>query len=1022
MAGWLVTVRGIRYRSGRSLVVFLLAMVATTAAVLAPAYTRTAEQSALTDTLRAVPAGSLGVTVSGSGASDVDLSGLRTQGAELVGARHELSAVLGQPYAGAVGKATVSSLSGSPSSFVVYRSQVCAHVRLTAGHCPTAASGDVLVHADTARRFHVRVGDRLAFHVGDPDTPDPSHRVAGIYRVTDSGEAYWWGGGWFGTAGGSGQDPQERIQPLLSTDPYAAAWRGVTSGQSELDYPVDVDAVRLSAVPALRAQLGSLDTELSAITMRLGTGLPAAFRSGQRAQDAVAASVPVVAVPLVLLCWFVLYLMVASLTEERGPEIALAKLRGFRGPAAVRFGLGEALALIVLAAPVGLAAGLAVVELIARAVLAAGTHAELTAPVAYVTLVALAGAALAAVLAARRTMASPVMALLRRIPARGRWRATVVEGAVVALAAAALYQVLSDPTSRLGLIAPPLLALVAGLVAARLLGFVAGRRLRWSRGRLRPAALLGAAQLARRPLAQRIVVTVTVAVSLLSFAAAAWDVAGHNRVRVAQDRIGADTVYTVSAAGPQAVRDAVDTVDPRGRSLMPAMQTEVHYGDGDVTVLAVDPDRLARTAAWSGLSTDRVRALARTLPGAVAPTLTVRGPLSVSAVVDAVPRNKARGMQLVAVVARPDGTPREVPLGAVRPGGRTYRAALPGCADGCSLTGLGLSRYPGDFSHLAARLRVTAVSDGGRRVDAGLTDPGRWRYAASAPQTTVSLSTRGGLGIDCASDDPADVVVAYHAEPARLPVVLSGPAPADDAGASRFEFPAFGGTPVPFAVTGRTDVVPRAGRHALLVDLGNVQRLLATQLDQEQSDTPPTYQVWAGPGAPPDLARRLAAAGVPVLRTDSLAGTLDRLGRQAPALALRLYLVAGVAALLLALGAVLLTAYVGVDARLYEMAALRVAGLRQAELSAAVRREYRLLLGVPLVAGLVAGAAGAVLMLPAIRLVTDTDAGVRRVYELGPWWVPGAVLVTVAGLVAAALAVARMLGHARPAALREGAR
>jgi hypothetical protein len=227
---------------------------------------------------------------------------------------------------------------------------------------------------------------------------------------------------------------------------------------------------------------------------------------------------------------------------------------------------------------------------------------------------------------------------------------------------------------------------------------------------------------------------------------------------------------------------------------------------------------------------------------------------------------------------------------------------------------------------------------------------------------------------------------------------------------------------VPFTVTGRTDVVPRAGRHALLVDLGNVQRLVATQLDPGQPGAAPTYQVWAGPGASPDLARRLGAAGVPVLRTDSLAGTLDRLGRQAPALALRLYLVAGVAALLLALGAVLLTAYVGVDARLYEMAALRVAGLRRAELSAAVRREYRLLLGVPLVAGLVAGAAGAVLMLPAIRLVTDTDAGVRRVYELGPWWVPGAVLVTVAGLVAAALGVTRMIGHPRAALLRTGGR
>lgn len=1011
MAGWLVTVRGIRYRSGRSLVVFLLAVVATTAAVLAPAYTGAAEQSALTDTLRAMPAQTLGLTVTGASASDVDVASLHNQALPLVRERTELSAVLGRPYEGATGAATLSSLSGAPASFVVYRSGVCGHVRLVAGACPAAGGDEVLVHADVARRFHLAVGDRLDFRSGTP------HRIAGIYRVRDTGERYWWGGGRFGTDPGSDSDPQERVQPLLSNDPAAAGWKGVGSGQYELDFPVDVGAVRLAAVPALRAQLRSLDPALSDVSMRSGTGLPDAFTTAQREQDAVTGSVPVVAVPLVLLSWFVLYLMVASLTEERGPEIALAKLRGFRGPATVRFGLGEALALIVLAAPVGVLVGLAVVEVMADVALADGTHVAPTASVAYVALVALAGAALAAALAARRTMALPVMALLRRVPARGRWRATVVEGGVVALAAAALYQALSDPTSRLGLVAPPLLALVAGLVAARLLGLTAGRRLRWSRGRLRPPALLAAARLARRPLTQRIVVAVTVAVSLLSFAAAAWDVAGHNRVRVAQDQVGAASVYTVDAAGPQALRDAVARADPAGRYLMPAMQSQVHYGDGNVTVLAVDPARLPAVAAWSGLSTDRVRALARTLPGRPAPTLTVHGPLSVRLTAGHITTH--RPVQVVALVARADAGPREVPLGTLRAGDRTYAAALPGCGGGCTLTGLGLSRYPGDFGHLAATLRVTAVSDAGHALDAGLTAPGRWRNGTAGAQASVTLTTDGGLGIACTSDDPADLVVTYHGEPERLPAVLSGAAPADDARATRFEFPAFGGTPLPFTVTGRTDVVPRAGRHALLVDLANVQRVQATQVDPQESDTGPTYQVWAAAGTPAGVLARL---GVPVLHTDSLAAVLDRLGRQAPALALRLYLVAGVAALLLSLGAVLLTAYVGVDARLYELAALRVVGLRQADLTAAVRREYRVLLGVPLVAGLVAGAAGAVLMLPVIRLVTSSDAGVHRVYALGPWWVPGAVLVTVAGLVAVAYGVARMFGHARPESLREGAR
>src|SRR3954469_22922706 len=62
--------RGIRYRAGRSLVVFLLALLATTAAVLAPVYSRAAQQSVLTDGLAAasLDAGALVVSAKGTAA------------------------------------------------------------------------------------------------------------------------------------------------------------------------------------------------------------------------------------------------------------------------------------------------------------------------------------------------------------------------------------------------------------------------------------------------------------------------------------------------------------------------------------------------------------------------------------------------------------------------------------------------------------------------------------------------------------------------------------------------------------------------------------------------------------------------------------------------------------------------------------------------------------------------------------------------------------------------------------------
>jgi hypothetical protein len=166
----------------------------------------------------------------------------------------------------------------------------------------------------------------------------------------------------------------------------------------------------------------------------------------------------------------------------------------------------------------------------------------------------------------------------------------------------------------------------------------------------------------------------------------------------------------------------------------------------------------------------------------------------------------------------------------------------------------------------------------------------------------------------------------------------------------------------------------------------------------------------------------LGAGGVQVLRTESMGGYLDQLGRRAPALGLWLYLLAGAAAILLAVGVVLLTAYIGVRGRLYELAALRVSGVRPAVLRRAVLREYRLLLGAPLVVGFLAGAAGAVVMLPGVPLVTVGVANTALTYRPGLGALPVAMVVSVLGFGLAMLMVLRMLRRATPDRLREGLR
>ncbi|MGA8112674.1 MAG: FtsX-like permease family protein [Actinocatenispora sp.] len=465
MAALLVTLRGIRHRSGRSALVFLLAALATAAAVLGPAYARAAEQSALADQMRAVPPQSLGLTISGATVSGVPLSVLASRAPAAVHRHPEIGAVTTAPYRGSQAVVTISSLTSSPGVRLVYRAALCDHLRIVSGHCPTPGDGAVLVDADNARRYDLSVGDTITVKA-PAGAPRPAfgyrHRVAGLYRVRDAGERYWWGGGNFGSGG---QDGGDRLQPVFSTDPGAAGWPGTRAARAELDYPVDADRIDMDAVPALSRAVGALDAEMSARNAHLGTALPGAFDKAAADQRSIGDAVPVVALPLVLLSWFVLYQTVAALVEERGPEVALAKLRGFRMPAAVRFGLGEAFLLIVAAAPVGLALGLGLVQAVASTVLAAGTGVELRGPVWLVTLAALAGAVVAAVLAARRTVTRPVLALLRRVPKRGRWQATVVEGGLVALAAAAVYQLVSDPTSALGLLAA--LVMIPPLTPAR---------------------------------------------------------------------------------------------------------------------------------------------------------------------------------------------------------------------------------------------------------------------------------------------------------------------------------------------------------------------------------------------------------------------------------------------------------------------------------------------------------------------------------------------------------------------------
>src|SRR5690348_14476308 len=402
LAAWTVMLRGIRYRAGRSFVVFLLAALATTAAVLAPAYSRAAQQSVLADGLR----GESSLTVgAGTGAQPIDE--IRLAMNQVLAREPTLAGRLDEPVG------AVDAPSGYGAARLAFREHVCDHLDIE-GSCP-AQPGQLLLSKGFAAAQHLAAGSRLTIR-------NKAFTVTGLYTPKNPNDGYW--------------GRTVYTDALFTTAEDDLRTEKPSALNTRLEYPVARERIRLDDVPALRDGIKVLGDRLRGDELDVTTTLPDTLDGVDADQHAIARTAPVIAVPLVLLCFFVLFLLVASLTEERSAEIALAKLRGYPAGRAARFGLGEVLLLIAAATPVGLVAGLLLVQVAAGALLAAGTGVEVRWPVFAAAGIALVAAVAAAVLAGRHTLAEPVLDLLRRVPERAGWRAGLVEGAAVALAGA----------------------------------------------------------------------------------------------------------------------------------------------------------------------------------------------------------------------------------------------------------------------------------------------------------------------------------------------------------------------------------------------------------------------------------------------------------------------------------------------------------------------------------------------------------------------------------------------------------
>lgn len=226
-----------------------------------------------------------------------------------------------------------------------------------------------------------------------------------------------------------------------------------------------------------------------------------------------------------------------------------------------------------------------------------------------------------------------------------------------------------------------------------------------------------------------------------------------------------------------------------------------------------------------------------------------------------------------------------------------------------------------------------------------------------------------------------------------------------------------GGDRVPAMVTAQAEVMPALGQYGIVADLDAVTRL-STSWPVDIS-----YQVWAGPGTPgPEVVRMaLGEAGIQVLAMRSLRARAKDLARQGPALALLLLLGVAASGMVVAALATLASALVQARRRAYEMAALRTAGIRNAELQGATLREYLVLLGVGSLCGFGSGISTALLAGPHVAVLGTLGPVAPTATRLPLPLVATVAISTLLMFLVISLACARLtLRFARPDVLRGG--
>jgi hypothetical protein len=1020
-----LAVGGIAYRRSTAAIVLLLAIVASTAAVVAPLYSRAAEESIARGTLVRSDqfARAVHVDVSTNAATSSPAPKL-DEGMALT--REGLTSPAFRPLIVVRKTEGLTTAEAGPQAGgrvvvpVAERSELCGHLHVDAGRCPTGPD-QVAMPARSLELLGLHLGDRL--HLSLPEVASAERgqgsvdlTVVGTYQPFSLDDPYWLGRQIFGYVPHSMPKGLGELPPvtdtLLAGDGFA---QRVGLAGYTLDVPVDPTMLDLTTGPAAADQVTRFQRGLGLRGALVTSQLPVLVDQATARSTVVRVAAPLAAVQLVLLAWVILAHVVGSATQERAPELGLAKLRGLTPGRTVRFGLAEVVLLLLVAAPLGTLLGWLAVRQAAGHVFEAGTSVHLTRWVVASVVLGVIGGIAAAAVAAHGVSRQHVAELLRRVPGAGAGRrAGVVEGAVLALVVAGVVQlVLTRDTTPgpIAMAAPGLVALGGALVAARAVRLLARYRVARSLDSGRPAAILGWAGVQRRTGVARTTGVLTAAIALLLVGVQAWSVAGRERdVRAAAEN-GAVVVLDAQASSPQVLLDAVRAADPSGSHAMAVVR--LSGGDTNPTVLAVDGRRAADIMSFGHQSPSRP---ASTLRPSL-PTSFVLRPGVVEVAMDVGSLASPSPVTASVTVERPvdatqaedadtDGAWAELPLGEVRRGAHTYRADVPDwCSAGCRFVGLALQHPGTDIAAATADLSVTSISAGAAGsggeaaavtpLDVAFDRPHAWRPGVpDLGAALVQLTPGRALAVS---------VTAPGGVPARI---VHGDAPDPLPGLVGPTVPVRGGVVAGIGLDGGLLQVATTSRLAFVPGLGQAGAVVDLELALRSSARTGygASQVWLDrddPGTERALTAALAEHGVNITGRTPASRAAGVLAKDGAVLSLMLFLACGGVALLVSAGAMLVAAFVGGRLRATEAASLRAVGVPRRVVRRGLLIENLAGVGVALAGGALAAAVAAAVVLPVLPLFDEPSeyVAVSAVPDLGVGgWTLLAVAVALSAL------------------------